>query len=216
MDKLLEGYGILCTAVHSREREEMARQVELWGGEFLSTFSVRDPPHLVITRSVRSPKYRALLRAHPHTPAVTPEWLSSCAQAGPCRRCPLPVHACCCWTALAAAAAVMQRVTHRSLSSLGEQQLPGGMQGRCRLCQPPNTAACLPRPQAGRLLPYDSFRVGAVHGLVVCFSGLSAGKKAALAASVCHAGGQHSPALDKRCTHLVTNATDSDKYRWAG
>ena len=26
-------------------------------------------------------------------------------------------------------------------------------------------------------------------------------------------GGQHSPALDKKCTHLVTNSTDSEKYR---
>lgn len=28
-------------------------------------------------------------------------------------------------------------------------------------------------------------------------------------------GGQHSPALDRKCTHLVTNSTDSDKYRCA-
>jgi hypothetical protein len=82
MDKLLVGYGVLCTAVREREREELARLVQQCGGEFLTAFSTKDPPHLVITRSVRSPKYRALLRAHPHTPVVTPEWLFTSVEVG--------------------------------------------------------------------------------------------------------------------------------------
>jgi hypothetical protein len=222
MDKLLEGYGILCTAVHSRERDDLARQVVQWGGEFLSTFSVKDPPHLIITRSVRSPKYRALLRAHPHILAVTPEWLFSCAQAGGAAAALLHwgllLLAVLCSCCLGHAERVFAQ--HRYIDRPEQQQRQP--EGRAR--PPPPTAghpptqplccaACL---QAGRLLPYDSFRVGTFHGLTICFSGLSAGKKTAMAASVCRAGGQHSAALDKRCTHLVTNSTDSDKYRWVG
>lgn len=92
---LLAGYSILCTAVREREREEVARLVEQLGGS-LCGVSLRDPPHVVITRNVRSPKYRALLRAHPHLPVVTPDWLAASAQVRPAlawvlrsrRRCP--------------------------------------------------------------------------------------------------------------------------------
>lgn len=76
----LTGHWVLITAVHPRERDELARLVAQAGGESQTGVSLRDPPHLVITRSVRSPKYRALLRAHPHTPVVTPEWLASSTQ----------------------------------------------------------------------------------------------------------------------------------------
>lgn len=69
--------------------------------------------------------------------------------------------------------------------------------------------------QAGRLQDYDSFRVGPFGGLTICFSGLSAGRKTMLAAVVMRGGGVHSPALDKKCTHLVTSTTSSEKYRWA-
>lgn len=68
-------------------------------------------------------------------------------------------------------------------------------------------------PQAARLQPYDAFRVGPFCGLTVCFSGLSASRKVALAELVARGGGQHSPALDKKCTHLVTNSAASEKYR---
>lgn len=80
MEHLLAGYGVLITGVKPREKEELARLVEQCGGQPQSAVNVRDPPHLIVTRSVRSPKYRHLLRAHPHTPAVTPEWLAASAQ----------------------------------------------------------------------------------------------------------------------------------------
>lgn len=80
--QLLPQWRVLVTAVHPREREALAVQLAQCGGEFLTAFSTRDPPHLVITRSVRSPKYRALLRAHPHTPVVTPDWLAASVQVG--------------------------------------------------------------------------------------------------------------------------------------
>lgn len=79
---ILDGYTVLVTAVHVREREELARTLSACGGQFTSSVSLKDPPHVVITRSVKSPKYRALLRAHPHTPVVTPEWLAASAQVG--------------------------------------------------------------------------------------------------------------------------------------
>ena len=149
MDKLLEGYGILCTAVHSRERDELARQVVQWGGEFLSTFSVKDPPHLIITRSVRSPKYRALLRAHPHILAVTPEWLSSCAQAGAAAAAARLRIVCCCWPLRAAAARAMQNEDSHSRNNLpalssssSSSSSQRGMQGPRR--QPPPTHPPIP------------------------------------------------------------------------
>lgn len=81
--------------------------------------------------------------------------------------------------------------------------------------QPPNrlTVAFLFPLQADRLLPYTDYRVGPLHALTVCFSGLAASRKAALAGLVVRAGGQHSSHLDRKCTHLVTLSTDSDKYR---
>lgn len=78
----LPGWRVLVTAVHQREREQVAERLVAAGAEVLSAFSIRDPPHLVITRSVRSPKYRTLMRAHPHTPAVTPDWLAASVQVG--------------------------------------------------------------------------------------------------------------------------------------
>ena len=68
--------------------------------------------------------------------------------------------------------------------------------------------------QAGRVLPYDGYRVGPFQGLTVRLSGLSAARKAALAGLVAGGGGVHSPALDKKCTHLVTVSTQSEKYKW--
>lgn len=73
-----------------------------------------------------------------------------------------------------------------------------------------------PRPsQAGHLLPYDSHRVGPFLGLVVCLSGLLASHKATLAAVIAAGGGLHSPALDKKCTHLVVDAPEGAKYKCA-
>lgn len=83
MSGLLAGQGVLVTAVTNRDREALAQQIAQCGGVFLTTFSPRDPPHLVITRSVRSPKYRALMLAHPHTPVVTPDWLAASVQVRP-------------------------------------------------------------------------------------------------------------------------------------
>ena len=76
---------------------------------------------------------------------------------------------------------------------------------------------CAPPPpgplQEGRLQSYDEFRVRPFLGLTVCFSGLGLQRKSELAKLVEHNGGQHSPALDKQCTHLVTDTSAGPKYR---
>lgn len=202
MSNLLAGQWVLVTGVKTAEREEVARNVELCGGVCLSSFSTKDPPHLVVTRIVRSPKYRALLRAHPHTPVVTPDWLAASLQVPPALCLP------------------------RAVSVLIHSCIDIGRNSRISLLhglpstpfiglQPPNrhTVAFLFPLQADRLLPYTDYRVGPLHALTVCFSGLAASRKAALAGLVVRAGGQHSSHLDRKCTHLVTLSTDSDKYR---
>ena len=57
-------------------------QVAECGGEVVAAVRASDPPHVVLTRSVRSPKYRGLMRVAPHTPVVTPDWLTASLQVG--------------------------------------------------------------------------------------------------------------------------------------
>lgn len=68
----------------------------------------------------------------------------------------------------------------------------------------------------GALLPAAEarFTLQCFTGLVVCLSGLTSTAKHALTEEVLSHGGRHSPSLDRRCTHLVTITTESDKYRW--
>lgn len=68
----------------------------------------------------------------------------------------------------------------------------------------------------GALLPAAEarFTLQCFTGLVICLSGLTSTAKHALTEEVLSHGGRHSPSLDRRCTHLVTITTESDKYRW--
>lgn len=144
-----EGFEVLITAVHPSEREALQAVAREHGIQLLAAAGAARPPHLVITKSVRSPKYRAVVRADPSVPVVTPSWLLACVKEG-------------------------------------------------------------------RRLGYEGYRVGPFTGLTICFSGISASRKAALARQVQAVGGTHSACLDKKCTHLVTASTESDKYRRAG
>lgn len=111
------GFEVLCTAVHPSERERLQAVAAEHGIQLVSAVRKQTPPHVVVTRSVRSPKYRAVIRASPGVPVVTPDWLLACARQG-------------------------------------------------------------------RRLPYDPYRVGPFTGLTLCFSGISAARKQALAAQV--------------------------------
>lgn len=211
----LPGWRVLVTAVHPREREDVSERLVAAGVEVLSAFSNRDPPHLVITRSVRSPKYRALMRVHPHTPVVTPDWLAASVQVRIAS-----------WASRFVQCLAAERPVPHSVVKHGTQ-----VEGRgTSYSKRPFPAACpwpgphapasmfnppglFPAPQAGTQQPYDNFRAGPFMGLAVCLSGFNAAQKAALATIVTRGGGVHSPALDRRCTHLVTSSTESEKYR---
>jgi topoisomerase (DNA) II binding protein 1 len=139
------GFEILCTAVHPSEREQLQALAQEHGFQLFTSVG-KVPPHLVITRSVKSPKYRAVMRSNPAVPVVLPDWLLASAQQG-------------------------------------------------------------------RRLPYDGYRVGPFLGLTICFSGISVSRKQALSKQVQQVGGMHSAALDKKCTHLVTESTQTEKYK---
>lgn len=69
---------------------------------------------------------------------------------------------------------------------------------------------------AGRVVLSTSeerFRVRCFTGLNICLSGLPSSGKQAMVEEIVSHGGKHSPSLDRRCTHLVTITTESDKYR---
>lgn len=67
--------------------------------------------------------------------------------------------------------------------------------------------------QAGELAPYASHKLPPLSNLIICLSGLSSVAKQALAADIGKGGGSHSPALDRKCTHLATITKASEKYR---
>lgn len=89
----------------------------------------------------------------------------------------------------------------------------------CRLSRPDIPAvtpdwvtACV---SAGRLLAHHPHRLPCFSGMTICLSGLGSSEKQDLVQLVEAHNGRHSAALDRRCTHLVTCTTQSDKYRCA-
>ncbi|KAL6768660.1 TOPBP1 [Auxenochlorella protothecoides x Auxenochlorella symbiontica] len=89
----------------------------------------------------------------------------------------------------------------------------------CRLSRPDIPAvtpdwvtACV---SAGRLLAHHPHRLPCFSGMTICLSGLGSSEKQDLVQLVEAHNGRHSAALDRRCTHLVTCTTQSDKYRFA-
>ena len=66
----------------TEERRYAAETLPAEGAVLLGIVDPKDPPHVVITRSVRSPKYRAAMRVDPTIPAVDPRWLEASLAAG--------------------------------------------------------------------------------------------------------------------------------------
>lgn len=145
---LLQSIQILVTGVEEKEKRQLHALAKGQGAVVLSTANANDPPHVIITRTVGSPRYFAILRRNAKTPAVTPEWLTSCIEQ--CTR-----------------------------------------------------------------LPYADFAAGTFQGLVICFSGLPIPEKRELGKEVELQGARHSLSLDRRCTHLVTDSTQSEKFLFA-
>jgi twin BRCT domain len=145
---LLQSIQILVTGVPEKEKRRLHDIAKSQGAVILSTANANDPPHVVITRTVGSPRYFTILKRNASIPIVTPEWLTSSVEK--------------------------------------------------------NTR-----------LPYADFAAGAFEGLVICFSGLSVPEKKIFSKQVESQGGRHSPVLDRSCTHLVTESTQSDKFIYA-
>ena len=82
LQQLLPSYQIVVTSVSRAEREALAALVAEHGATLVAGVNSGDPPHVLITRSVLSPKYRALMRSHPEVPVVTPDWLTESAAKG--------------------------------------------------------------------------------------------------------------------------------------
>ena len=65
----------LFTSLGSSERQELEALWEEHGGKVVASVTPNDPPHVVITRRVGSSKYVMLMRRHPNTHVVPPEWI---------------------------------------------------------------------------------------------------------------------------------------------
>ena len=80
--KILQDLRILCSSLHSSEREAIPELARKQGAVVLSVVSPVDPPHVLITRRVATAKYTLVRRINPHTPVVLPKWLTSSIDAG--------------------------------------------------------------------------------------------------------------------------------------
>lgn len=68
---------ILFTSLSEKERSELENLCITGGGHVVTAITPNDPPHVVVTRRVGSPKYCNVLRKHPMTPVVSPEWIKN-------------------------------------------------------------------------------------------------------------------------------------------
>jgi len=76
--QLFQDLRILFTFLGEKEKYELQETCTREGAVVLSAVTHNDPPHVIVTRRVGSPKYSAVLRRHPRTPVVSPEWIQSC------------------------------------------------------------------------------------------------------------------------------------------
>lgn len=79
---LFQDLRILFTSVSEKEKTSLQELCRGQGAAVLSTATPNDPPHVIVTRRVGSPKYLAVLRRHPRTPVVAPEWISNSLSSG--------------------------------------------------------------------------------------------------------------------------------------
>jgi topoisomerase (DNA) II binding protein 1 len=80
--QILHDLRILITGVSTNERGSLVKLAKHQGAVLLSAATANDPPHVVMTRRVGTPKYFATMRHRPSTPVVTPEWLNASVSAG--------------------------------------------------------------------------------------------------------------------------------------
>ncbi|KAH7624662.1 putative DNA topoisomerase 2-binding protein 1 [Nannochloris sp. 'desiccata'] len=79
---LLQSIQILVTGVPEKEKRRLHDIAKSQGAVILSTANANDPPHVVITRTVGSPRYFTILKRNASIPIVTPEWLTCSIEKG--------------------------------------------------------------------------------------------------------------------------------------
>jgi len=79
---ILQDLRVLITSVREREKGQLQKVAAEQGAVIVGAVTAHDPPHLIITRRVGSPKYFAALRLNAATPVVTPEWLAASVREG--------------------------------------------------------------------------------------------------------------------------------------
>ena len=79
---LLQSIQILVTGVAEKEKRRLHDIAKSQGAVILTTANANDPPHVVITRTVGSPRYFTIIKRNANIPIVTPEWLTSSIEKG--------------------------------------------------------------------------------------------------------------------------------------
>lgn len=79
---LFQELRVLFTFLSEKEKNEIQSLCREHGGIVMSAITPNDPPHVVVTRRVGSPKYCSVLKRHPMTPVVSPEWIRTSVSEG--------------------------------------------------------------------------------------------------------------------------------------
>ncbi|XP_044480329.1 DNA topoisomerase 2-binding protein 1-A-like isoform X1 [Mangifera indica] len=66
-----------------------------------------------------------------------------------------------------------------------------------------------------RVVPQESYRVLPFSGLMICVTRIPADKRKEIEKLIIQNGGNYSPELTKKCTHLICDAPEGDKYKVA-
>lgn len=75
---LFQDLRILFTFLSEKEKSSLVQICRDEGAVVLVSPKPNDPPHVIVTRRVGSPKYCAVLKRHARTPVVSPEWIENC------------------------------------------------------------------------------------------------------------------------------------------
>ncbi|XP_072069692.1 uncharacterized protein [Arachis hypogaea] len=66
-----------------------------------------------------------------------------------------------------------------------------------------------------RVVPQESYKVLPFSGLTICVTGIPADKRKEIEKLTLQNGGKYSAELTKKCTHLISDAPEGDKYKVA-
>ncbi|XP_019456415.1 PREDICTED: DNA topoisomerase 2-binding protein 1-A isoform X2 [Lupinus angustifolius] len=66
-----------------------------------------------------------------------------------------------------------------------------------------------------RVVPQESYKVLPFSGLTICVTGIPADKRREMEKLILQNGGKYSAELTKKCTHLISDAPEGDKYKVA-